>query len=192
MQKIGLTGNIGSGKSLICRMFSILGIPVFHADSVAKKLLYEESIKQQIVGLFGKEILGPDDEIDRKALAKIVFGNGEALQELNGIIHPQVKKSQQNWFDQNKSCRYVIHEAAILFESGFYRDFDKTIVVVAPEQLLVERVIKRDGISKEAVLQRLKNQWDQNDKVKLADFVINNDGLQLVIPQVLMIHKHLS
>lgn len=190
MIKVGLTGNIGSGKSTVSRIFEILGVPIFHADSVAKELLHDESIQQKIKAKFGKEVL-TGNILDRKKLASIVFVDKDSLSFLNSLIHPGVRKKLMRWFEEKSDHRYVIEEAAILFESGFYREFDKIIMVAAPLELSIQRVMERDGIRKQEVENRLVNQWPQQRKIDLSHFVLHNDEKQLLIPQVLTIHHKL-
>ncbi len=192
MLKIGLTGNIGSGKTTIAEIFKVLGIAVYHADYEAKKLLFKPEIQAELINKFGNVIL-TNGIIDNKKLANLVFSDASSLQFLNNLIHPLVKIDFDNWIlSLNTDCQYIIQEAAILFESGFDKYVDKTILVTAPEKLRMQRVCERDEISNEMFLQRTANQWDENCKLELADFVIVNDDTQLVIPQVLELHKQFS
>ena len=191
MIKVGLTGNIGSGKSTIAKIFETLGVPVFYADIEAKKILSENDVIDILVAEFGKNIL-LGNLIDRAALAKIVFNDKDALETLNSIIHPRVRQSLINWMETKRDHKYIIQEAAILFESGFYKFFDKNIFVSCPEQIAIERVMKRDHIGEKEVRARIQNQWLEKEKIQLADFIIHNDGANLVIPEILKIHKKLS
>jgi len=189
MIKVGITGGIGSGKSTVCRVFSAMGIPVFEADKVAKKLMNEDpEIREQLIYLFGDAVYLPDHTINRKYLAGIVFNDSSLLAKLNAIVHPVVRKNFENWCSTKNSV-YILHEAAILFESGFYRFMDKTITVATDENERIERVIKRDGISEGLVRERIKNQWTDAERNKLADFVINNNDDELIIPQIVDIDK---
>ena len=189
MLKIGITGGIGSGKSTVCRVFSVLGIPVFEADKIARNLMNtDQAIQEKLIGLFGTSVYLPDQTIDRKYLARIVFNNPSLLAQLNAIVHPVVRQTFFDWCENQKSA-YIIHEAAILFESGFYKMMDKTITVVTDENERIQRVMKRDGITLELVKERISNQWSDYDRIKLADFVIGNNDDQLIIPQIIEIDK---
>ncbi|HCY42177.1 MAG TPA: dephospho-CoA kinase [Prolixibacteraceae bacterium] len=191
MIKVGITGGIGSGKSTACRVFSILGIPVFIADLAAKQLMNTSSeIRDQLIRVFGKEVYLPDRTIDRKYLAGIVFNDPSLLARLNSIVHPVVRKAFDDWCS-TKQAPYVLHEAAILFESGFYKNMDKTITVATKLEERIKRVTKRDHLSEELVMQRIKNQMSDAEKIKLADFVICNNEDELIIPQIIEIDKKL-
>ncbi len=191
MIKVGLTGNIGSGKSTVTRIFETLRVPVYHADEKAKKFLTEKKIQLAIKEKFGDTVFS-GSTIDRKKLASIVFSDQDALAFLNSLIHPLVRKDLKVWFDHHVQNSYVIQEAAILFESGFYREFDKIITVAAPVQLAIQRVMHRDGIGKDAIEKRMHHQWEQERKIEFSQYVIYNDEDHLVIPQVLAIHNELS
>jgi len=189
MLKIGITGGIGSGKSTVCRVFSALGIPVFEADRIAKELMITNAdIREKLVSLFGSSVYLPDQTINRKYLAGIVFNNPSLLEQLNAIVHPVVRQTFFDWCDKQKSP-YIIHEAAILFESGFFKMMDKTITVVTNENERIQRVMKRDGLTLELVKERIRNQWTDDERIKLADFVIGNNDNELIIPQIIEIDK---
>jgi len=190
MIKVGLTGNIGSGKSTVARVFEILGIPVYHADTEAKKLLSDDGVQDMLLKEFGNEVF-ENGTVNRKKLANLVFNSKEALNFLNSLIHPLVRKDFENWTAVHWEFPYIIQEAAILFESGFYKMFDRVITVTSSREQAVSRVVARDGVSEKDVLNRMKNQWSSERKQKLADFVINNDESELVIPQVLNINRQL-
>jgi len=188
MFKVGLTGGIGSGKSLICRIFELLNVPVFYADREARHLLEtNREIAEKIAETFGRHILTAKG-IDRKRLAEIVFNDSDALSVLNAIIHPEIRKDFELWISAQNEVDFVIEEAAILFESGAYKSLNHTITVSAPEKIRIERVMKRDGINRDDVLMRMRNQMDENKRNAMADSIIVNDGMQLVIPQVLEVH----
>jgi dephospho-CoA kinase len=190
MIKVGLTGNIGSGKSTVARVFEILGIPVYHADAEAKKFLDDKNVRDSLIREFGSEIF-ENGMINRKKLANLVFNSKDALNFLNSLIHPLVRKDFENWTAVHSESSYIIQEAAILFESGFYKMFDRVITVTSSLEQAVSRVVARDGVSEKDVLNRMKNQWSSEKKQKLADFVIYNDESKLVIPQILEIHNEL-
>lgn len=189
MKRIGLTGNIGTGKSTVARIFDILGVPVYHADAKARVLLESSQVIEQIGILFGKHVITSLYQVDRKALADIVFNDKEKLESLNNLIHPLVEADFLLWCDRQKGSDYILQEAAILFESGFNRLFDANILVTAPLELCIERVMARDTISRELVLKRLQNQWSQESKEQLAEYVVINDEVSMIIPQVLEIHR---
>jgi len=191
MIKVGLTGNIGSGKTTVAHIFETLGVPVYKADKEAKKFLERQEVVKQLIAYFGPEIM-KGDLIDRKKLGALVFSDRNKLNFLNNIIHPLVKVDLHKWIESRHAFPYIIQEAAILFESGFYQEFDKIIMVHCPQQLAIQRVTKRDGVGEEDVKQRMQNQWDSKRKIDLSDYVIMNDESQLLIPQVLHIHKQFT
>lgn len=191
MKKVGITGGIGSGKSTACKVFRVLGIPVFEADHVARQLMNsDKNVRFQLIHLFGEAVYLPDQTIDRKLLAGIVFNNPSLLAQLNTIVHPAVINAFENWVLYQHSP-YILHEAAILFESGFYKMMDLTITVATNEEERIQRVMKRDGTSEEQVRQRIQNQWTDEQRIKLADFVIGNNDNELIIPQIVEIDKKL-
>ncbi len=191
MLKVGLTGNIGSGKTTVCKVFEILGVPVFYADEEAKKVLNSHVVISKIIEFLGEDVIDADGKPNRARIASKVFKDRQLLEKLNNTIHPVVIENYNNWLNVNSHFPYTVKEAAILLESGYSKDLDKIIVVIADEKIMIERVAKRDNISEEEVLNRLKNQMLQKEKVKLADFVINNSGNCMLIPQILNIHESL-
>ncbi len=189
MIKVGITGGIGSGKSTACKVFRTLGVPVFEADPIAKHLMNTNTeIHNQLILLFGAAVFLPDHTIDRKYLSALVFNNPTLLAQLNETVHPFVRAEFDAWCRKQESI-YILHEAAILFESGFYKMMDKTITVVTSEEERIQRVMKRDGTTRELVKQRIQNQWTDQQRINFADFVINNDDDELIIPQILDIDK---
>lgn len=192
MKKIGLTGGIGSGKSTVAEIFLGLGIPVFNSDLIARKLQNEDAeLKKNIATVFGSEIY-IDGKLDRGKIAEMVFTDKKKLEQLNSIVHPAVANAFEKFCEENENAKYVIKEAAILFEIGAEKALDKMIVVSAPDELRINRVMERDLVSREEVLRRMNNQLLQEDKVKKADFVIINDGQELILPQLMSIHEKLS
>ena len=192
MKRIGLTGNIGTGKSTVAGIFEILGVPVYHADKRSRDFLDSEEVKVQISSLFGKHVINSRQEVDRMALAEIVFSDKAKLSALNAILHPLIEEDFDQWCSSHQDQDYIMQEAAILFESGFNRLFDATILVTAPEKICIARVMKRDNVRREMVMDRMRNQWPQGEKQKLADYEIINDEKTMVIPQVLAIHQSLQ
>lgn len=184
MLKVGLTGNIGSGKSTVAELFKKLGVPVFHADTEAKLILDDLSIIKLLVEKIGGHILDPiSGKIDRKVFASVIFNDASFLKYVNGLIHAQVREKWEKWLE-NQKFPMGIEEAAILFESGHADAFDKIILVTAPEDLRIERVMQRDKVSREKVIERINNQWPEEQKVALADFIIYNDGTHELWPQI--------
>ncbi len=188
-KKVGITGNIGSGKTTVARVFETLGIPVFHADERAREIMTADEVIRQVVDLFGAHVLGKDGQIDRSRLAKLVFSDRASLERLNALIHPLVRNSYFQWHQEQQGAPYTLMEAAILFETGFASHMDHTILVVAPESLRIQRVCERDRVEASLVKDRMRNQQDQAELEKMADFVIANDHHQAVLPQVLHIDR---
>jgi len=190
MLKVGITGGIGSGKTTVCMVFETLGIPVYYADKQAKLLMNNNTkLKSSIAEYFGKDIYS-NDELNRRKLAEIVFNNKTALEKLNSLVHPAVAHDFECWLSKQKS-HYVLEEAAIIFESNITHRFDKIILVTAPDQIRIERVCFRDSITPETVRERMNNQWSDDKKIALADYIIYNDNIRLLTHQILDIHKQL-
>lgn len=191
MKKIGLTGGIGSGKTTVAEIFRRLGAPVFMSDDVARQLQEENAeVKACMQELFGEDIYR-GGKLDREKVAGIVFADKRKLEQLNAIVHPAVAKAFQQFCEAHKDKKYVLKEAAILFETGGNKQLDGMIVVTAPEELRTARVMRRDGISREEVLKRMKNQWPEEKKLQLADLVIVNDEKELMVPQVVKVDEEL-
>lgn len=191
MLKVALTGNIGSGKSTVAKVFNAIGVPVFNADNEARKLYSRVEIVDRMRELFTNRILTHTGKIDTKVLASIIFNDSKALKQVNGIIHPIVIREFNTWLENHKDVPYIIHEAAVIFENNLQNNFDKIIVVSADEELRISRVIKRDGSTREMVINRIKNQLSDEYKCKNSDFVIYNNENDFIIPQVISIHKKL-
>ncbi len=187
MKIIGLTGGIGSGKSTVAGYFKELGIPVFDSDLVAKILMNEDQgLRDSIIKLFGEKAYNKD-VLNREYLAKKVFRDSELLERLNGLVHPAVRQKFQDWLSE-QDAPYVIQEAAILFEHGAYKLLDEMILVWAPKELRIKRVMKRDSTSREQVLARMENQWGDTEKTALSDHIIENIHLKETQKQVQGIH----
>ena len=174
---IGLTGGIGSGKTTIANYFHSFGIPLYIADDEARKLMQFLEIVNAIKDAFGESIF-ENDILVREKLAKIVFDNPEKLQILNAIVHPAVKSHFKNWLLQHQSNSFAIYEAAILFESGSYKNCDFVIAVTAPVDIRIERVMKRDKTTRELILKRMEAQWTDEQRISKSDFVIENISLE--------------
>ena len=180
---IGLTGGIGSGKTTIAKYMHSFGIPLYIADDQARKLMESHEIVHAIKKKFG-EVIFDKEILNRAKLAEIVFNEPEKLEELNAIIHPAVKSDFKEWLLQNKSAPFIIYEAAILFESGNYLNCDYIITVVAPIDIRIERVMKRDKTSRELILKRMEAQWTDEQRVSKSDFVIENEDLKIAKQKV--------
>ncbi len=190
--KIGITGGIGSGKSTVCRVFEVLGIPVYYADKEAKRLMVEDKqLIQGIKELFGSEAYLKDGRLNRAHIAKKAFSDPITLKKLNALVHPAVQEDSIRWHEKQTSSPYTLKEAALLFESGSYLQLDKIICVYAPEKVRLERVMARDGSSEEAVRERMRKQWPEVEKLRRADFLVLNDGRHGLIEQVVGVDKRL-
>lgn len=190
MLKIGITGGIGSGKSTVARVFETLGIPVYNADDAAKRLMQEDpELKKQIIILFGEKAY-EQGKLNRSWISEQVFGNPEKVKALNAIVHPATIRDAHEWMSVQQTP-YTLKEAALIFESGSEKSLDYVIGVDAPVELRIQRVMERDNISRDAILQRMNNQMDESEKIQRCDFIIYNDGNQLVIPQVIRLHQQL-
>ena len=192
MKKVGITGGIGSGKTTVCQLFELLGIPIYYADDKAKELIVKnEALRTKLIETFGEETYLPDGSYNRAYIANIVFSDKKQLEKLNHIVHPAMYQDGLDWHNAQESVPYTLKEAAILFESKGHLQMDKTILVVAPEQIRIERVMKRDKTTVEAVQARIDKQLPDAEKIKLADYIILNDGKAPLVPQILKIHDKL-
>ena len=191
MIKVGITGGIGSGKTLVAGIFERLGIPVFYSDKEAKNMMVSNlKIKSDVIEIFG-ELSYSGNTLNRAYLAEKIFNNMDLMNRLNSIIHPAVHKQFLNWAENYKEIPYILEEAAILFESGADKYFDYTILVKANETLRIQRVMKRDSMNEEHIKLRMNNQMSDNEKTSMADFVIENEIDSMVLPQVLEINEKL-
>jgi dephospho-CoA kinase len=191
MLKIGVTGGIGVGKSIVCRMFGVLGIPVYDADTRAKWVMqYDQALKRELQEAFGEETYTPQGQLNRTYLASVVFNNQERLNRLNALVHPHVGTDFERWATANASAPYLIKEAALMFESESWRQLDEIIVVSAPLDVRLKRLLKRDTHRTEADIRAIiAKQLSEEDKIARAQHVIYNDEQQLIIPQVLALHQ---
>ncbi|HRY98577.1 MAG TPA: dephospho-CoA kinase [Bacteroidales bacterium] len=191
MLSVGITGNIGSGKSLVCKVFDVLGVPVFHADLAGRQVLEQAEVIRRISKEFGAGVLDPDGRIHRPALAARVFSDPVSLGFLNDLVHPAVEALWKDFSIIHADKPYVLHEAAILMESGFYRLMDEVILVKAPPEVRKARVMQRDSWGEEEFERRASLQWSEAELARYASFSINNSGNEAVLPQVLDIHHML-
>ncbi len=188
MLKVGLTGGMGSGKSVVANLFRVLEIPVLDADRLAKRIMNSDlALKNKIKAVFGEDAYTAEG-LNRKFLADIVFRDPLRLEALNALVHPATLEAAQNWFSQQKTP-YAVKEAALIFESGSAAGLDYIIGVRAPVMLRINRVMKRDQLNREEILQRMDQQLAEDIKMKLCDFVLVNDEKTLLIPQVLRLHE---
>jgi dephospho-CoA kinase len=190
MLKVGLTGGIGSGKSIVCKIFSILGIPVYQADTAAKNLYdTDDELRNGVKSLFGEHLYA-SGTLDRRKLASIIFADNENLKKINELVHPAVKRDFLEYLSRlPASTPYVIHEAAILFEAKIESMFDVIINVYAPENVRIERILARENTAIEDIKRRIATQWQDTLKAELSDYNIINDGKTPVLPQILRIHN---
>ncbi len=191
--RIGITGNIGSGKTTVCQIFATLGIPIYYADPAARRLMETDpALIRAITKLLGPRAYNPDGSLDRAYVAKQIFGNERLLRPLNNLVHPAVGRDGLRWHRAQSGVPYTLYEAALIYESSGDRAMDAVIVVRAPEAIRVRRVMERDGVSEADVRARMARQWPEARKVDQADFVIDNDGEHALVPQVLAIHRTLK
>lgn len=187
MLKVGITGGIGSGKSTVGKTIERMGFPVFYADDEGRNISNSDAdVVCKVKRLFGEDIY-IDGKLDRGKVASLVFSDGELLEKLNQIIHPAVALHFNVWVEKMTSFPFVFQESAIIVESQAYKNLDKVIVVTAPINVKIDRVVKRDNVLPEQVISRINNQLPEQDLLKHADFVVNNDGNQLILPQIIEI-----
>lgn len=191
MLKVGLTGGIGSGKTTVARIFESFGVPVYYSDDWAKYLMnHDPELKDKIISLFGVESY-VNNELNRGHIASVVFSDKDKLQSLNKVVHPVVRNHFDEWCAKQDSP-FVIKEAAILIESGAYKNVDKIIVVSASEKERIRRVVARDSANADQVLNRMRNQLSEEERLDHADFVINNEGDVMLIPQIKEVFETIS
>jgi len=194
MLKVGITGGIGSGKSTVCRLFEKFGVPVYYADDRAKWLMnHQEGLKEQLKENFGAETYQEDGLLDRTYLAKIVFKDSAKLEILNRIVHPAVFEDGEQWQIEQEELGaiYTLKEAALLFETGSYRNLDRIIVVTVPEEIRIKRVMERDSTTEEEVRARINKQMPQEEKEKRADYIITNIAWKTLNIQISEVHEKL-
>jgi dephospho-CoA kinase len=188
---VGLTGGIGSGKSTVSKLFEIMGCPVFHSDNVAKEVYFDAAVKSQVIKLLGSESYLTDTVINKPFITSKIFSDTNLLHALNAIIHPAVIQRTKRFKEQNPG-KIIVKETALLFEAHLEKEVDKIIVVATEDTLRINRVMHRDGLTREEVLQKMRSQLPQEEKIKKADFVVRNNEETLLIPQVLEIYNTLK
>jgi dephospho-CoA kinase len=192
MIKVGVTGGIGSGKSMICQVFSHLGVPVYTADEAAKDLMdHDPEIKKGMIGVFGATIY-KGGKLNRSKLSGLIFDNPKLLADVNRIVHPGVRHNFSKWSASFTRVPFIIQESAILFESNAFNLFDYIILVTAPEEIRIQRVLSRPGMTREKILRIMKNQLPEEEKIVRSHFVIKNDETTLILPLILTIYTELS
>ena len=193
MMKVGITGGIGSGKSTVCRIFEILDVPIYYSDIRAKKLMVEnEELIEDVKKLLGDKSYNEDQTLNRAFIAQKVFNDDQLLKKLNKLVHPRVWEDADRWYSaQDPNTQYVLNEAALLFETGSYKKFDKIILVTAPKKVRIERVMKRDSTTQNEVESRINKQLKDHIKIPLSNFVIKNNNNLNLISQVLKIHNEI-
>tara|TARA_R110002072_G_scaffold159065_1_gene310136 strand:- start:1255 stop:1878 length:624 start_codon:yes stop_codon:yes gene_type:complete len=190
MLKIGITGGIGSGKTTVCRIFENLGVKVFYADVEGRKLLNEnEELKIAVRKKFGKDMFHINGELDRARMAALVFNDAKALEKLSTLVHPKVNEVFKKWLELHNKKPYILKEAAILFETGNFYDLDKVINVFAPKEVRIQRVMKRDGVTREDVEKRIRHQYSDEERNRLADYIIMNEDENELLPQIMELHE---
>ena len=192
MIKVGVTGGIGSGKSLICQVFSHLGVPVYNADEAAKNLMDRDpEIRKDMTGVFGSTIY-KDGKLNRSKLSGLIFDNPKLLADVNRIVHPRVGHNFSEWCSSFINFPFIIQESAILFESNAYKLFDYVILVTAPEEIRIQRVLSRPGMTRKKILSIMKNQLPEKEKIVRSHFVLKNDETTLILPFILSIYTDMS
>ena len=190
MLKIGVTGGIGSGKSTVCRIMENLGVPIFYSDNEAKHLLNEDKdLKAEVIKLYGSDMYNAEGNLDRPRMATLVFNNPKAMESITAIVHPRVNQRFNEWVLKHDKAPYVVKEAAVLFESGAYHDLDKIINVFAPKENRIKRVLERDGSLRQDIEKRMRFQYSDEERNKLADFIIINEQKEELLPQVMELHE---
>ncbi len=188
--KLGVTGGIGSGKTTVCRVFAVLGIPVYSADEEARKIQESDGeLMDEINRLAGKNLY-TTGKLDRPELARLIFNNRDLLEKVNSLVHPIVSGNFKKWITEQDSP-YTIMEAAILFESGAYRIMDKILTVVTPVEERIDRLVKGNRLTREQVMERIKNQIDDESRIKRSDYIIFNSENDMIIPAILGVHTEM-
>ncbi|MGZ3919248.1 MAG: dephospho-CoA kinase [Bacteroidia bacterium] len=188
---VGLTGGIGSGKSIVARVFGALGCVLFNTDEAAREIYFDAEIKVKVIALLGQESYSSERELNKSFISSKIFSDTDLLHRLNSVIHPAVKKKFEKFVQENKGS-VIIKESALLFEANLHKSMDAVIMVTADDELRIQRVMQRDGSGREDVIKKIKSQLPQEEKIKLADYIIYNNEKEFVITQVLEIYNKLK
>ncbi|MGZ3901439.1 MAG: dephospho-CoA kinase [Bacteroidia bacterium] len=188
---VGLTGGIGSGKSIVARVFGALGCVLFNTDEAAREIYFDAEIKVKVIALLGQESYSSERELNKSFISSKIFSDTDLLHRLNSVIHPAVKKKFEKFAQENKGS-VIIKESALLFEANLHKSMDAVIMVTADDELRIQRVMQRDGSGREDVIKKIKSQLPQEEKIKLADYIIYNNEKEFVITQVLEIYNKLK
>lgn len=189
---VGLTGGIGSGKSTVAKLFEVMGVPVYNSDTRAKEMYYMPEVKEQVIRLLGTNAYDGNGKLNPSHVSKIIFGDSGILQKINSIIHPAVEADFKEFVAHHENKKLIIKESALLFETGLYKKLDKIILVTSPLDLRIARVQSRDQVAEEEIKKRINHQLSDEKKVPISDFVICNDEVQGLIPQVLAVFEKLK
>jgi dephospho-CoA kinase len=189
---VGLTGGIGSGKSTVAKLFEVMGVPVYNSDLRAKEMYYRPDVKEQVIRLLGTNAYNANGKIDPKHISNIIFRDSSILSKVNSIIHPAVEVDFKEFIAQHPDQKFILKESALLFETGIYKKLDKVILVTSPLELRIARVQSRDNISADEVKKRIQHQLPDEEKAPISNFVIKNDEITGLIPQVLEVFEKLK
>lgn len=189
---VGLTGGIGSGKTTVAKLFQKHGVPIYIADERARLLMERPDVVEAVQQIFTTSVINENGLLDRAKIKQLVFDNKTLLEQLNQVVHPRVKKDFEDWLDEHKDSPFVIKESAILFESGLETSCDLVILVVAPEEVRIERVMARDGVSKDQVLKIIDNQMKDEEKVGRSQYIIENNNKKTVESDIIAIIRDIN
>ena len=189
---VGLTGGIGSGKSTVAKLFEVMGVPVYNSDLRAKEMYYLSGVKEQVIRLLGTNAYDENGKLNAPHISTIIFRDSQILQKVNGIIHPAVENDFKEFVQQHSESKLILKESALIFEAGIYKKLDKTILVTSPLEMRIARVQLRDKITADEVIKRINHQLPDEEKAPISDFIIKNDEVTGLIPQVVEVFEKLK